>query len=83
MFMPPENQPRVKAMFLRPDQFQCSICFRIARKGWSDEECQAEARANFGNDVDIIDENIVCDDCYNLYMLALQLEAASKRRQLC
>lgn len=75
MFMPHKNQPRVKALFLRPDQFQCALCCRINRKAWTDEECHAEARANFGDDITPENEAVVCDDCYNQYMAMVQLEA--------
>ena len=54
----------------QPDRFTCASCGNSYPKGWTDEECNAEARVNFP-DLDITDPceaALVCDDCYTEIM---------------
>ena len=52
---------------IKKDEYKCSCCEGIYKKGWSDEEMEAEAKDNF-NVESYTDEDIVCDDCYNKIM---------------
>jgi len=43
--------------------FQCAICGKIYKKGWSDEKAAKEYDENFPN-MENMDKVLICDDCY-------------------
>lgn len=45
------------------DEFECECCGGAFAKAWSDEECAAEAAANFPG-LHPADRATVCDPCY-------------------
>ena len=52
---------------LNSDEFQCSNCKEIFKKGRPDEEAIEEMNKNFG-DKDLKDCDYLCNDCYNLFI---------------
>jgi len=51
---------------LQKNEYQCAMCGNIYKKGWSDEESEAEAKEIFGKHPnDWSDKkSIICDDCF-------------------
>ncbi len=47
------------------DEFRCTVCGEVFKKGWSDEEAAAELEEEFG--MDPTDCAMVCDDCYKVH----------------
>lgn len=47
------------------ESFRCEACGGEFKKGWSEEEAQAERRRNRFDQVDCA---VVCDDCYKQIM---------------
>ena len=47
--------------------YTCAQCGETFKSEWSDEEAQAEARANFSPE-ELADTAVVCDDCYKMLM---------------
>ena len=52
------------------DTFTCGRCGGTFPKGWSDEEAAAEAEAIF-SPAELAAIEVVCDDCFTLFMPAL------------
>ena len=52
------------------DTFTCARCGGTFPKGWSDEEAAAEAAAIF-TPAELAATDVVCDDCFRLFMPAL------------
>ena len=53
------------------NEYCCELCGGTFKKGWSDKEAKAEAKANFGN-MEPEEESIVCEDCYQVLMKWLE-----------
>lgn len=53
---------------LGPDEFRCAGCGGIFPKGWTDREADAEYERNFGMAPTPEDDEILCDDCYALFL---------------
>jgi hypothetical protein len=50
---------------LKENEFRCAVCKEVYEKGWSDEEMNAERKANGWEDKDC---ELICDYCYNILM---------------
>ena len=48
------------------ESFTCARCGVTFTKGWSDEEALAEAVDLFGPGIVADDQEVVCDDCYEV-----------------
>lgn len=46
------------------DTFKCEKCGGVFDKGWTDEEAVHELHTTFGENEDVADCAVVCDDCY-------------------
>lgn len=46
------------------DTFKCSRCKETFKKGWTDEEAEAELKENFPG-YEIEDCDVLCEDCFN------------------
>jgi hypothetical protein len=53
---------------IKKDEYQCSVCDGIFKKGWTEEEAIQELKDEYGNIPDNEPLSIVCDDCYKDYM---------------
>ncbi len=45
------------------NEYTCALCGGVFKKGWPDEEAQAESKKLWGNIPDE-DMELVCDDCF-------------------
>lgn len=52
---------------LKDDEYECSCCRGVFKKGWTDEEQQKEKDELFP-DVALENCSIVCDDCFEKVM---------------
>ena len=50
------------------ETYTCARCEKTYEKTWTDEEAMKETKENFGEDIEIEDCSVVCDDCYNILM---------------
>jgi DNA-directed RNA polymerase subunit RPC12/RpoP len=48
---------------IKKNEFKCSSCGNIYKKGWSDKEAMEEC-ADIWGDVPAEEQAIVCDDCF-------------------
>ncbi len=55
---------------LQSREFTCARCGFTFPKGRTDAEAMAEAKENFGDDIDQRPLVVICDDCYQLFMEA-------------
>ncbi len=49
------------------EEYACAHCGETYKKGWSEKEATAEAKANWG-DLPDDDKAVVCDDCFKKFM---------------
>ena len=56
------------SVFFKSDEYTCARCGKTYKKGRPDDEAMKETKEQFGEDVDIKDCDVICDDCYNVIM---------------
>ena len=55
-------------MKIKKDEFQCEVCEKIYKKGWSDEEANKEADALWTKEERALPQSVICDDCFQAEM---------------
>ena len=51
------------------ETYKCAECKGVFEKGRTDEESRKEAENNFGKELLSQGEVVICDDCYNKYIV--------------
>ena len=49
-------------------EYTCAECGGRFEKAWSDEDAEKEMRENFGTHITTADCDVLCDDCYRMFM---------------
>jgi len=56
---------------MKDNEYKCDACGEIYEYGWTEEEAKKESVKNWGENMDIENEEttaIICDDCYKKLM---------------
>jgi DNA-directed RNA polymerase subunit RPC12/RpoP len=53
---------------MKENEYKCSACNKLFRKGWTDEEAAMETIKNGFENIPPEDMAIICEDCYNNLM---------------
>lgn len=62
----PENMKEVLRASIMNSMYQCAMCNEVLNKGLTDEEAEEQYKREFKgrNQEELLDENLVCDDCF-------------------
>lgn len=66
---------------LASDEYRCSMCRGIFKKGWTDEEAEAEQEANGWGSLPPEECAVVCDDCYQQMTSQLSPEEFNQEQE--